>query len=116
MKRRGPKQRRRARAETAGSEIMTLYGAAEYLHCNASFVYRLLKNGEMRGFKLRIGGGSDWRIFRRDLEHWIEQYQSGSGGWRFRREDIDRWIAQQQEHAQAGETASTPERRGRRKE
>ena len=75
MKRRGPKQRRRARAETAGSEIMTLYGAAEYLHCNASFVYLLLKNGEMQGFKLGIGGGSDWRIFRRDLEHWIEQHQ-----------------------------------------
>jgi len=54
---------------------MTLYGAAEYLHCNPSTVYELLRNGEVRGFKLGIGEGSDWRIFRGDLEHWIEQHQ-----------------------------------------
>ena len=50
MKRGEPKRRRhRARPETVGTDIMTLHGAAEYLHCNPMFVYILLKNGELPG-------------------------------------------------------------------
>ena len=71
-------------------EIMTIQEAAEYLNCHHVTVRRLLAQGELRAFRL----GSSWR---------------------FRREDIDQWIAQQ-ERAQGGETASKPERRGRRKE
>jgi excisionase family DNA binding protein len=49
-------------------EIMTLQEAANYLKCRQSTVYRRLKSGELKGFRL-------------------------VGGWRFRRKDIDRWIA-----------------------
>ena len=71
-------------------DIMTIQEVAEYLNCHPVTVRLLLAQGELRAFRL----GSNWR---------------------FRREDIDRWIARQQEHAQGGETASKPERRGRRK-
>ena len=76
MRREEPKRRRRrARPEIVGTDIMTLYGVAEYLHCNPKFVNILLKKGELPGFKLGVGGGTDWRIFRSDVEQWIEQHQ-----------------------------------------
>ena len=81
MKRGNPKRtRRRARPETAeiANEIMTLYGVAEYLTCHPSTVSRLLY-GKLPGFRLGSGARSDWRIFRSDLERWIQQHQVQAG-------------------------------------
>ena len=88
---RGERREMKKNQATDLPEIMTLSEVAKYLHCHASTLYRLVTRGEIKGFRL----GSDWR---------------------FRGEDIELWIAQQHQSAyQAGETASQPERRGRRK-
>jgi len=79
VKRGKPKRthRRRARPESAefGGEILTLYGVADYLNCHPSTVSRLLISGKLPGFHLGSGVRSDWRIFRSDLDRWIQQHQ-----------------------------------------
>ena len=50
------------------SEIMTVQGAAEYLNCNYVTIYRMLRAGELPGFRV----GSRWRFQRADLDRWIE--------------------------------------------
>ncbi|MGO8843317.1 MAG: helix-turn-helix domain-containing protein [Methyloceanibacter sp.] len=47
---------------------MTLRQVADYLHCAYSTACRLVRQGEIPGFKL-------------------------GGGWRFMKSEIDRWIA-----------------------
>jgi len=53
---------------------MTVQDVAEYLNVDPKTVYRMVKRGDLPGFKV-------------------------GGSWRFRREDIDDWIAQQKEAA-----------------
>jgi excisionase family DNA binding protein len=72
------------------TEIMTMGDVADYLQCHPSTVYRLLKGGEIPGFRL----GSDWR---------------------FRRSELDKWIAQRQVSPGAGKAAPKPKRRGRKR-
>lgn len=53
-------------------KVMTIKEAAEYLRCHDSTVYRMLKNGTLRGFKL----GSDWRFTQESLDEQIKEWQS----------------------------------------
>jgi excisionase family DNA binding protein len=53
-------------------EIMTLGDLAEYLHCHRSTVLRLIKHGELKGFRL----GTDWRFRREDVDLWISGRQT----------------------------------------
>jgi excisionase family DNA binding protein len=51
------------------SEIMTLYGVADYLNCHYSTVHRLIRQGGLPVFRL----GGDFRVWRTDLVEWIAQ-------------------------------------------
>jgi excisionase family DNA binding protein len=63
---------RRGKAESepsyGGSEIMTIFGVADYLHCHQGTIYRLLAKRAIPAFRL----GSDWRFIRSDIDKWIE--------------------------------------------
>ena len=48
------------------AEIMTLDEVAAYLRCSPSTIYRLLKSGELKGFK--VGA---WRFSRSMLDAWM---------------------------------------------
>ena len=49
------------------AEIMTLEEVAAYLRCSPVTVYRLLKNGELRAFKV----GNFWRVSRSSFDAWM---------------------------------------------
>ena len=51
------------------TEVMRLSEVATYLKCHPSTVNRLLKRGELPGFRL----GGDWRVLRSELDKWIAQ-------------------------------------------
>jgi excisionase family DNA binding protein len=53
------------------SEVMTLRDVATYLECHYTTVFRLLKAGDLAGFRL----GSDWRFLRSDIDKWIAERQ-----------------------------------------
>jgi len=48
-------------------EIMTVSSLVEFLHCDPSTIYRLLKKKQVPALKI----GSDWRFFRSDIDEWI---------------------------------------------
>jgi excisionase family DNA binding protein len=54
--------------ETVG-EVMTVKDLSEYLHCNQSTIYRLLKRGELPAFKV----GSDWRFMTAEIRNWCRK-------------------------------------------
>jgi excisionase family DNA binding protein len=59
-------------------QILTVSELAQYLRCNPSTIYRLLKRSEIPAFKL----GHDWRFLISDIDRWIRD--SGSvrkGPW-----------------------------------
>jgi len=49
--------------------IMTVQELADFLRCNKSTIYRLIKTGQIPAFKV----GSDWRITSDKVEQWLEQ-------------------------------------------
>ena len=51
----------------AESDIMTLRQVADYLHCAYSTACRLVRQGEIPGFK--VGGG--WRFMKSEIDRWI---------------------------------------------
>jgi excisionase family DNA binding protein len=51
----------------AESEVMTVRGVAQYLHCHYSTIYRLVEHRQLPGFRL----GGNWRFLRSDIEKWI---------------------------------------------
>lgn len=53
----------------AYQEVMTVPELAEYLQCNKSTIYRLIKKGQIPAFRV----GSDWRFKRDVIEQWLEQ-------------------------------------------
>jgi excisionase family DNA binding protein len=55
-------------------EIMSLREVAEFLRCNRSTIYRLLKRREIPGFKV----GGDWRFSRSEIVAWINRRTSES--------------------------------------
>jgi excisionase family DNA binding protein len=49
-------------------EIMEVHTLAEFLRCDKSTIYRLLKNKKIPAFKV----GSDWRFMKADIIWWIQ--------------------------------------------
>jgi len=59
-------------------DYLTLKEVAELLKLSERTVYRLAKDGELRGFKPR---GGAWRFRRADVEAWVdEQIKAGPAG------------------------------------
>ena len=50
-------------------EILTVPQLAEYLQCDKSTIYRLIKGGKIPAFKV----GSNWRFKRDMIQEWLEQ-------------------------------------------
>jgi excisionase family DNA binding protein len=51
------------------TRLITVKELSLYLRVHPSTVYRLLKRGELPGFKL----GSDWRFSREAIDRWRER-------------------------------------------
>jgi excisionase family DNA binding protein len=58
----------------AVGEVMTVKDLSEYLHCNQSTIYRLLKRGELPAFKV----GSDWRFMTAEIRSWCKKKMANS--------------------------------------
>jgi excisionase family DNA binding protein len=57
--------------ETIGELCETICEPCEYLRVHRSTIYRLLKKGQLPGFKI----GSDWRFNREAINSWrLQQY------------------------------------------
>ena len=52
----------------AEAEIMTAHEVADYLRVSPSTIYRLLKSGELRGFKV-----GDWRFSRASIDRYMRE-------------------------------------------
>ncbi|HEY2108199.1 MAG TPA: helix-turn-helix domain-containing protein [Candidatus Binataceae bacterium] len=59
-------------SKDAVGEVMTVKDLSEYLHCNQSTIYRLLKRGELPAFKV----GSDWRFMTAEIRNWCKKRMS----------------------------------------
>ena len=58
-----------------GTPAMTVRDVASYLNVDEKTVYRLVKRGDLPGFKV----AGTWRFKQEDIDAWIEvQKQSGS--------------------------------------
>ena len=55
------------------AEVITISELAEYLRVHRSTIYRLLKKGQLSGFKV----GSDWRFNRQSIDAWCLQQNHG---------------------------------------
>lgn len=51
------------------SEFMTVRDVAEYLNVDAKTVYRIVKRGDLPGFKV----GGTWRFKKSDIDEWVEK-------------------------------------------
>jgi excisionase family DNA binding protein len=60
--------RRRNKPLNLDAAIMTVAEVADYLRVSPSTIYRLLKNGELRGFKV-----GDWRFNRQTLDDYMRE-------------------------------------------
>ena len=49
-----------------GSKVLTVNELSEYLRVHRSTIYRLLKKGQLPGFKI----GSDWRFNVEAIDEW----------------------------------------------
>ena len=64
-----PKKRKRPpRPLTVGTEILTTGQAAEYYNVSPQTLYRAIKSGKLKAYKLN----KDLRIKRDDLKAWFE--------------------------------------------
>ena len=64
-----PKKRKRpSRPLTVGTEILTTGQAAEYYNVSPQTIYRAIKSGKLKAYKLN----KDLRIKRDDLRAWFE--------------------------------------------
>jgi excisionase family DNA binding protein len=52
-------------------EIMTVYEVAEYLRLHHVMGYRMVKRGDIPGFRI----GTDWRFRRKEIDDWIATRQ-----------------------------------------
>lgn len=52
-----------------GSSAMTVRDVAVYLNVDEKTVYRLVKRGELPGFKV----AGTWRFRQHDIDAWIEE-------------------------------------------
>jgi excisionase family DNA binding protein len=51
---------------STGSKLLTVNELSEYLRVHRSTIYRLLKKGQLPGFKI----GSDWRFNVEAIDEW----------------------------------------------
>lgn len=56
--------------------LLTTRQIQELIRVDRITVYRMLKDGRLRGFKV----GGQWRFPRRDIEAWLQEQQAGLGG------------------------------------
>lgn len=54
--------------------IMTVRDVSEYMRVHPSTIYRALKEGEIKSFKM----GSDHRFRKADIDDWIDKQVKGS--------------------------------------
>lgn len=57
----------------SATKVLTVNELAEYLRVHRSTIYRLLKKGQLPGFKI----GSDWRFNVEVIDEW--RLRQGSG-------------------------------------
>ncbi len=57
----------------SSAKVLTVNELAEYLRVHRSTIYRLLKKGQLPGFKI----GSDWRFNVEVIDRW--RLQQGAG-------------------------------------
>ena len=60
-------------SKARGSGTLTVTELAEYLKISRSMIYRLLKRGELPGFKM----GSDWLFNAEEIDRWLEERKIG---------------------------------------
>ncbi len=61
----------------SGTRVLTVRELSDYLRVHPSTIYRLLKNGQLPGFKV----GSDWRFDVETIDRWrASQSSMGSLG------------------------------------
>ena len=53
-------------------DVMTIGELADYLRCNKSTIYRLIKKEQLPAFRI----GSDWRFKRELIEKWMEEQKT----------------------------------------
>ena len=63
-----PARTRRPRPLTVGMEVFTTQQAAEYYNVSVQTIYRAIKSGTLKAYKL----SKDFRIKRDDLRAWFE--------------------------------------------
>jgi excisionase family DNA binding protein len=51
------------------SNALTVQDVSEYLNVDPKTVYRMVKRGELPGFKV----GGSWRLHKADLDTWISR-------------------------------------------
>jgi excisionase family DNA binding protein len=51
------------------SDLMTVLELAEFLRVNPATIYRLLRDGQIPGFRV----GSEWRFEREAIERWQQR-------------------------------------------
>jgi excisionase family DNA binding protein len=61
-------------ASQGGTRVLTVRELSEYLRVHPSTIYRLLKNGQLPGFKV----GSDWRFDVETIDRWRASQSSMS--------------------------------------
>lgn len=64
------------RHAAALSPIMTLKEVAEYLRIHQTTLRKLIRRGEILGFKI----GSDYRFRRDEIEKWLAEKQRSAAG------------------------------------
>ena len=57
-------------------EILTLSEVAEYLKISKKTVYKMVRSGDLPGFK----AGKHWRVLRSELGKWIAQQSAQVAG------------------------------------
>jgi len=67
------RKRLQADQKNAVSAMLTVTEVAEYLKISRSMIYRLLKRGELPGFKI----GGDWRFNAEEIDRWLEERKIG---------------------------------------
>lgn len=60
-------------ASLLANRMLTAQELAAYLRVNRSTVYRLLKKGELPGFRI----GSEWRFRIEDVNRWFRERNPG---------------------------------------
>jgi excisionase family DNA binding protein len=59
-------QKGKEKMPSTGAKVLTVNELSEYLRVHRSTIYRLLKKGQLPGFKI----GSDWRFNVEAIDEW----------------------------------------------